>query len=45
MNHGLVIALLIFGGGLAAHAQSSVEQQKGLYFTNLSKGPRTQKAK
>ena len=38
MNHGLVIALLILGGGLAANAQSSVELQKGFVFSESFQG-------
>jgi hypothetical protein len=38
MNHGLVIALLILGGGLATNAQNSVEQQKGFVFSESFQG-------
>jgi len=38
INLGLVITLLILGGGLAAHAQNSVEQQKGFVFYESFQG-------
>ncbi len=38
MNHGLVIALLILGGGLAANAQNSAEQQRGFVLYESFQG-------